>query len=358
MFKFLKDKLKGFFKKSSEEIVEKIDIKEKIEEEFKEDKEAEKEKAEEKRDKKEKLKDKSPEIEKPLEEKPEGFFAKLRKRYAFRINEELFNKFWAELETVLLESNAALDVVKKIKQNLQAGLIGRETEKEKVEGLIKEELKKAIGELMIEPFNVIKRVSEKKPFVMVFFGINGSGKTTTIAKLVYYLQQHKLSCVLAAADTFRAASIEQLEKHASNLKVGVIKHNYGADAAAVAFDAVSYAKSHNIDAVLIDTAGRMHTHANLMREMEKICRVAKPDLKIFIGEATVGNDMLEQARSFSDSIGIDAIILSKADVDEKGGTAISSSYITKKPILFLGTGQGYGDLKPFDKERVIENLGL
>jgi fused signal recognition particle receptor len=137
----------------------------------------------------------------------------------------------------------------------------------------------------------------------------------------------------------------------------VIKHDYGADAAAVAFDAISYAKAHGIDAVLVDTAGRMHTHANLMREMEKICRVTKPNLKIFVGESIVGNDMIEQAKSFS-QIGVDAIILSKADVDEKGGAAISVSYVIKKPILFFGVGQKYEDLESFDKEKILGMIGL
>lgn len=194
--------------------------------------------------------------------------------------------------------------------------------------------------------------------MIVFFGINGSGKTTTIAKFAHLLQQNKLSCVMAAADTFRAAAIDQLEEHASKLKIELIKHDYGADPAAVAFDAVKHAKAKKIDVVLVDTAGRMHSNTGLVDEMKKIIRVVKPDLKLFIGESITGNDCIEQAKTFDAAIGIDGIILSKADIDDKGGAAVSVSYVTKKPIFYLGTGQNYSDLKEFDKETITKNIGL
>jgi len=164
--------------------------------------------------------------------------------------------------------------------------------------------------------------------------------------------------VIAAGDTFRAASIEQLEKHAERLNIKMISHEYGADPAAVGFDAIKYAEKNNIDCVLIDTAGRMHTQKNLLREMEKIVNVCKPDKKIFVGESITGNDSVEQIKSFDETIGIDGIVLTKADIDEKGGTALSLGYITKKPILYLGTGQEYKDIEPFDKKKFIEKLGL
>ena len=173
-----------------------------------------------------------------------------------------------------------------------------------------------------------------------------------------YLKRNKITSVLAAGDTFRAASIEQLKKHGEKLGVRVVAHDYGSDPAAVGFDAVAYAKKHNIDVVLIDTAGRMHTAKNLLKEMEKIVRVCKPDIKLFIGESITGNDAVEQVKSFDWAIGIDGMILSKADIDEKGGTALSLGYATKKPILFLGTGQEYKNLEPFKKEIFIEKLGL
>jgi len=194
--------------------------------------------------------------------------------------------------------------------------------------------------------------------VILFSGINGSGKTTTIAKVGNYLQKHKLSVCFAAADTFRAAAIQQLEEHGEKLSVPVIKKDYGSDPASVGFDAISYAKKKGIDVVLIDTAGRMQNKDSLMKEIEKISRVTNPDMKIFLGESTTGNDAIEQAVAFDKAIGITGIILSKADVDEKGGTAISVSFVTKKPILFLGTGQKYSDLEIFDKKNIIEKLEL
>src|SRR3989338_7400411 len=179
-----------------------------------------------------------------------------------------------------------------------------------------------------------------------------------MAKVDNYLMKNKLSCVFAASDTFRAASIEQLQQHADRLGIKMIKHNYGSDPAAVAFDAIRYAQAKNIDVVLIDTAGRMHSNVNLIDEMKKIIRVAKPDLKIFVGESITGNDCVEQAKVFNASVGIDGIILAKADIDEKGGAAVSVSYATKKPILYLGVGQNYDDLKKFEHDMVLRNLGL
>ena len=172
------------------------------------------------------------------------------------------------------------------------------------------------------------------------------------------LKKNKLSVVLSASDTFRAAAIQQLKDWGEKLNMKVIAHNYGSDPAAVAFDAISYAKSHNIDVVLIDTAGRQHSNKDLLREMEKIVRVAKPDLKIFVGEAIVGNDCVEQAKEFHKAVDIDGIILAKADVDEKGGAIISVSFITHRSIMYLGTGQSVDDLKEFNKEEIVKGLGL
>ena len=205
---------------------------------------------------------------------------------------------------------------------------------------------------------LLERAKAKKPLVICMVGINGSGKTTSIAKLANYFQAHGLSVVLAAADTFRAAAIDQLQLHADKLNVKLVKHEYGADPAAVAFDAIKHAQAAKKDIVLIDTAGRLHSNVNLVDEMKKIVRIAKPDLNIFVGESITGNDCVEQAKKFDEAIGIDGIILAKADIDEKGGAAISVSYVTKKPILFLGVGQEYKDLQEFNKEKLIASMGL
>ena len=230
--------------------------------------------------------------------------------------------------------------------------------------IVEKTLRKVLFDIMsIEgEIDLIKIVEEKRknkePCVIVFVGINGTGKTTTIAKIADSLKANGISCVLAAADTFRAASIEQLKKYGDKIGVKVISNEYGSDPASVGFDAIKYAKKNFIDCVLIDTAGRMHTAKNLLREIEKISKVCKPDTKIFVGESLTGNDAIEQARSFDWAIGIDGIILTKADIDEKGGTSLSVGHITKKPILYLGTGQEMDDIKKFDKKEFIKTLGL
>jgi fused signal recognition particle receptor len=231
--------------------------------------------------------------------------------------------------------------------------------KGKVEDFVLEKLKESILELFKKEKDLVKEIKEsEKPYVILFLGVNGSGKTTSIAKVAKYLQNNGLSVVLAAADTFRAAAIDQLSLHGDKLGAKVIKHDYGSDSAAVAFDAVKHAKGKSIDVVLIDSAGRMHSNTNLMEELGKLVRVNSPNMKLFVGESIVGNDCIEQSKSFNDSVGIDGLILTKADVDEKGGTAISISYVIDKPILFLGTGQEYGDLEKFNVEKLMNSLGF
>jgi len=295
----------------------------------------------------------------PVAEK-KSFFEKVKSSFNYKITPEDFESLFEELEMLLLENNVAMEVVEDIKLKLSKKLIGKEIKRDELEEEIKKELKATLNEILIDPDDPIDAIKLKKdkPFVMLFFGINGTGKTTSIAKLAYQLKQKNISVVLAAADTFRAASIEQISEHAKKLDIPVIKHEYGADPSAVGFDAIKYAKNHNIDVVLIDTAGRMHTKTNLLAEMEKIVRVTKPDLKIFVAESIAGNDATEQAKSFHESVNIDGSILSKADVDEKGGTIISVSKVTNKPIFYLGTGQNYSDLKLFNKQDYIESLGL
>ena len=253
-----------------------------------------------------------------------------------------------------------MEVIEKIKEDLKKELVDKPLPRN-VSAKIYATLNETLREILsCEKIDVLQRIDAKKnkPYVIAFFGINGTGKTTSIAKLTYYLQQQGRSVVLAACDTFRAAAIQQLGEHAAKLGVKMIQHDYGSDAAAVAFDAVKYAEKNKIDVVLIDTAGRLHSNTNLMAELEKIIRVVKPDLKIFVGESITGNDCIEQARTFNSLVEMDGAILTKVDVDEKGGAPVSIAYTIKKPILFLGVGQEYKDLEKFDAEVILERLGL
>lgn len=268
-----------------------------------------------------------------------------------------------ELQVGLLESDVAVPVADRIIERVKSELSGRKLGlKEDPKKLADEALREAVREVLLtgRKIDLLKVIDAKRergePAVLVFVGINGGGKTTTIAKLAKYLMDRGYKPVLAAADTFRAAGIEQLEIHAQRLGLGLIKQRRGADAAAVAYDAVSHAKARGLDVVLVDTAGRMQTDVNLMDEMRKIVRVVKPDLTIFVGDALTGNDAVEQASTFDKSVGIDGSILCKMDADARGGAALSIAYVTGKPILFLGTGQGYDDLLEFDPEIILNAL--
>ena len=308
-------------------------------------------------------------LEKDQKEEPtpgtKSFFKKIKGKVSkIKISEKEFEIYSEELEMLLLENNVALEVTEKIIKDLRERIMGKELLKKEVESEIKEAIKEIIKEILIEPFDLSEKIKEKisdqakEPYVILFCGINGSGKTTTVAKIAESLKNKKISCVIAAADTFRAASIEQIKEHGEKIGVKVISHDYGSDPASVGYDAIKYAKKNFVDCVLIDTAGRMHTSKNLLKEIEKISRVCKPDSKLFVGESITGNDVIEQARSFDWAIGLDGIILTKADIDEKGGTALSVGYVTKKPILYLGTGQAYDKIVIFDKQKFIKRLGL
>ncbi|MCW1296518.1 MAG: signal recognition particle-docking protein FtsY [Candidatus Parvarchaeota archaeon] len=281
-----------------------------------------------------------------------------------KLSENEFNEIFSEIKNDFLENNIAFEVVEKIRESLQNEIVNKNVKRGEEEKYVKKALKNAIEGVLIEgDLNlVINKVKENRekgtPTKFLFVGINGSGKTTTLAKFANWLKKNNFSSVFAASDTFRAASIEQLEKHAINLGIKVIKHQYGADPCAVAFDANEYAKTHRIDCVLIDTAGRQHVNKNLMEELKKIHRVIKPDFVIFVGDSLTGNDVVQQAKDFDKIVPIDFSILTKTDVDKKGGAVISVGYVTKKPILFLGTGQGYDDIKKFNKNEILEMLGL
>ncbi len=276
---------------------------------------------------------------------------------------ENLRKILWEFKLTLLENDVALVVAEHICDEIEKKLVGLKVGRlEDKRRIVKEKLRETLLKVLEPPEKidlielVEKKRSMREPCVIVFVGINGTGKTTTIAKIANLLLKRGFSVILACSDTFRAGSIEQLEQHAKNLGVYMIKHEYGSDAAAVAYDAVQYAKARGINVVLIDTAGRMQTNKNLMAEMEKIIRVVKPDLTIFVGDALAGNDAVYQAEEFNKYINISGSILTKMDADAKGGAAISIAYVTKKPIIFLGVGQKYDDLEPFHPETIINRI--
>jgi len=268
-----------------------------------------------------------------------------------------------EFKISLLENDVALSVAEEmcdeIKERLLGEAVGRfENKKERINDALRDGLYKVLQ----APVNVdlleavaIKR-RERTPLIIVFVGVNGTGKTTTIAKIANLLLKKGYSVVLAGSDTYRAGSIEQLEGHAKRLGIRMIKHHYRSDAAAVAFDAINYARSHGINVVLVDTAGRMQTNRNLIDEMKKIVKVAKPHLTVLVVDALAGNDSVDQARIFDEAVGINGVILTKLDADVKGGAAISIAFAIKKPILYLGIGQFYDDLTSFDPRFLVESL--
>jgi fused signal recognition particle receptor len=264
-----------------------------------------------------------------------------------------------ELEMALLESDVALPVAEKIVESVKTELVGSRRKIGSDTGKIVEEaLKKSILKVIsVETFDFdefIKKAS--KPVSIVFVGVNGTGKTTTVAKMAERFKEQGYSVVIAAGDTFRAGAIEQIDRHAEALGIKIIKHQEGSDPAAIIYDAIQFAKAKHKDIVLADTAGRLHTNINLMDQLKKVCRVNNPSLIIFVDEAIAGNDAVERAKMFNNAVPFHGSVLTKADADSKGGAAISISYTTGKPILFLGVGQTYKDLVKFEPQWLIDRL--
>lgn len=280
------------------------------------------------------------------------------------ITERVLDDTLLELQIALLESDVAQEVVDDLSNKLKKDLLGVKLEKGQEAGaIIEAKLQEIIAGIFARAgrLDLINRITAKKeakqgPFSIVFLGINGTGKTTTVAKVANLLRKSGLSVVVAAGDTHRAGAIEQLTQHAERLSLKVIAQRYGADPSAVGRDALDYAKKHYIDVVLIDTAGRMQTSKNLMDEMGKIVRVVKPDVKLFVGDSLAGNDTINQAREFFQYTNFEGAILTKIDADAKGGAAISIAHLTARPVVYVGVGQGYDDMIPFDPDKFIQSL--
>jgi len=293
----------------------------------------------------------------------EGLKGLVEKIAVTELRAEKIQPILSELELTLVENDVALPVAERICEELAKRLEGVKVKRlGSRREIVREHLRQILLEILTtkEEVDLIRGVEAKKrqgqPYVILFLGVNGTGKTTTIAKIAHLLKQKGYSIVLACSDTYRAGAIEQLEEHAKRLGVRMIRHRYGSDPAAVAYDAVEHARARGVNVVLIDTAGRMQTNRNLMNEMVKIKRVINPDLTILVVDALTGNDAAVQAEEFHESVGIDGTILTKVDADVKGGAALSVTYASGKPILFVGTGQRYEDLERFDPERFAQMI--
>jgi fused signal recognition particle receptor len=298
-------------------------------------------------------------------------FEKLRTRVSSLVNKVATTELKADqlhpiledFKLSLIENNVAMSVSDHICEEMEKRLNGIQVKRlEDRKKIVERKLREILLEIMAtkEKINLLENIGKKRktnePYVIVFVGINGTGKTTSIAKVAKLLMEKGYSVVLACSDTYRAGSIEQLEEHAKRLGVRMIKHKYGADPAAVAYDAISHAKAHGINAVLIDTAGRIQTNRNLMNELAKIKRIITPDFTILTVDALTGNDAVMQAEEFHKSVGIDGTILTKVDADVKGGSALSVTHVTGKPILFIGIGQKYEDLQEFSPEQFTQMI--
>ncbi|WP_297826212.1 signal recognition particle-docking protein FtsY [uncultured Methanobrevibacter sp.] len=288
-----------------------------------------------------------------------GLFSFVREK---TIQEKHVEDVLWDLEMGLLEGDVAMEVATEVVESVKNNLVGKKIKRSNdITELTYNALRDSVAEIIDVPGkSMTEMIEEKKaqgePLVVMFVGINGTGKTTTIGKLANYYLKKGYTPVIAASDTFRAGAIEQVTYHADNVGVKIIKHQKGSDPAAVAYDAVEHARAQGKELVLIDTAGRMQTNTNLMDEMKKIKRVANPDLVIFVGDALTGNDATEQAAKFNEAIDIDGVILTKADADSKGGASLSIGYVIKKPIMFLGVGQGYDDIMEYDAEWMLNQL--
>ncbi|HTT35364.1 MAG TPA: signal recognition particle-docking protein FtsY [Thermoplasmata archaeon] len=277
-----------------------------------------------------------------------------------RIAEAPLDEVLDDLEIVLLQSDVALPVVEQLRDDLRKRLSGRKlrwgTDLERAVRDCLEESVHGILALQGPDLLAAARAKSPKPYIVLFVGVNGTGKTTTVAKIAGWLRDQGLGVVIAAGDTFRAGAIEQLLVHGERLGIRVVRQQEGSDPAAVAFDAVEHARAKSVDVVLVDTAGRQHTNENLIEEAKKIRRVVKPDLTLFVGDALSGNDVAEQARLFQSALGVDGLVVTKFDADAKGGAALSASFVTRRPIVFIGVGQGYGDLRRFDPDWMVRRL--
>jgi len=297
------------------------------------------------------------------------------------ITQEDLDPILVNMKEHLINKNVAADIATHLCNSVSKGLIGKKASGWKgVSNLVKIEMEKALRSILTPrtSTDVLRDIfaAKKKgrPYSIVFVGVNGVGKSTNLSKVCFWLLQNKLKVLIAACDTFRSGAVEQLRVHARNLRaleenaeVDLFERGYGKDSAAIAKDAINYASINNYDVVLIDTAGRMQDNEPLMRALAKLVTVNDPDKIIFVGEALVGNEAVDQLTKFNQALKdfsgrqnprqIDGIILTKFDtIDDKVGAALSMTYITGQPILFVGTGQTYTDLRKMNVKSIVQCL--
>ncbi len=277
-----------------------------------------------------------------------------------RLREATLDEIFQDLELVLLQADVALPVIERMETDLRKELTGRKLRwGVDVEMAVRGCLERSARAILAQPAIDVAgaaRAQDPKPYIILFLGVNGTGKTTTVAKIAGWLRERGLTSVIAAGDTFRAGAIDQLLIHGENLGIRVVRQQEGSDPAAVAFDAIAHARAKKVDVVLIDTAGRQNTNDNLIQEAKKIRRIANPNLTLFVGDALSGNDVATQAQLFKEALGIDGIVLTKLDADVRGGAALSVAYVVHKPIVFVGVGQSYSDLAAFDPDWLVRRL--
>ena len=276
---------------------------------------------------------------------------------------EALSNLMEELEWIMLESDISSDAVTAVMAALKRNLIGQRLRKgANLSKVLEASLKRALRSILQagywDFYASIESFIQKgdAPVIIMFVGVNGTGKTTTVAKIAHNLQKRNISVIAAAGDTFRAGAIEQLETHCERLNIRCVSSQRGGDSAAIARDAVDSARAKGIDVVLVDTAGRMQNKSNLMAELEKVRRVANPHLTLFVGDALAGNDAVDQARNFQQMLKFDGAVLTKLDTDAKGGAGLSIAHATGRPIVLCGVGQEYDDIMQFDPDWLLQQL--
>jgi fused signal recognition particle receptor len=263
------------------------------------------------------------------------------------------NESFEELEDLLITSDISINTTLKIVNSLK---------KEKIKNL--NELKASIKDRIYNIININNALvsTNNRPYIILVVGVNGVGKTTSIAKLTKFFLDNENTVAIAACDTFRAAAIEQLQIWADRLNVHVVKQQHGSDPSAVLYDAINYCKARNVDVLIADTAGRLHTKVNLMNELKKLVNTSKkliddaPHEVLLVLDATMGQNALNQASSFKNEIGLTGIILTKLDGSAKGGIVVSIVDELNIPVKFIGLGESVDDLAVFNAETYIDNI--